>query len=109
VTVFCDAADGRVFRWRFMPSKAGEHAFALTCAPPQASSIFHSGLSLKRRRPEDEFHYEKLHLFCRGSLRGHRLLLDLEFSRWRKCPSSGNRKVGFKPPRAFSPELCQDI
>jgi hypothetical protein len=43
VTGFCDAADGSVFRWRFMPSKAGEHSFTLTCAPQTGAPITHSG------------------------------------------------------------------
>ena len=43
VSGFCDASDGRTFRWRFMPSKPGEHLFKVTCALPGGATQSHAG------------------------------------------------------------------
>ncbi|MDO8539891.1 MAG: DUF5060 domain-containing protein [Opitutaceae bacterium] len=66
VTGFCDAADGTLFRWRFMPSKAGEHSFTVTCAQQNGLQTTHSGRFIAqpgklagpvRVDPEHPFHF----------------------------------------------------
>ncbi len=65
VSGFCDAADGRAIRWRFMPSKPGDYAFKVTCVLPGGVMQSHAGKFTARQGkragpvrvdPEHPFH-----------------------------------------------------